>query len=387
MKIRNFVALSLALVLSYSGISTASAKMVQRTLNQIIYSLPPGPSPVAVTTLNAGQGKFWLTDFPNATGDPVACAASNPAALDPVKCDALSWLLPPWFPTKSYIYGATIGQQQIPDTHNGQFAFGIDRHGLAYRNGKPPWHQVGGDMQWRQLCSMWPGTKQEERCPVNGPPVLFDRTAGDRLWIEDDTLCWISGYTNSGSAICSPRTMWLTLAYEADDTDVPPTLSGWTTLFGPVAMERSIPGWSNYTIRASVNADWFDGYASGPGTKTRVTLAADHISSAYICPRALFTDFQCLGSQQQLTFNGGAAGATAVGGVPLVTDPMSFGIDPTNGIVVTIHTIDGAIQTHSIQPSVQYCYETGDRASNPIPLNCTTGSPSVGVLVRVENFY
>ena len=206
--------------------------------------------------------------------------------------------------------------------------------------------------------------------------------------MEDDTPCWISSAPGVVPAVCSPRTIWFTIWYEYDDTDTPPVLTGtgWNTNFGPVTMEATNPAWINYTIRISVDADLLDGIPAG--TKTRVTLAADHISSAYICSRAPFTDFQCAGPQQQLTFNGGSAGATAIGGI-ITSDVMNFGVDPTDGMTVTVHTVDGNIQTHSVMPSVQYSYRVGDDASNPAPSPSlyTPGTPSVGILTKIEQFY
>lgn len=332
---------------------------IQKSWNAMIYAIQPGTVP------------YWLSDFPSA---PIWLSAP---AGDPRLLEARNWIFPPWLPQKLYLVGnCYIGQQQPPDGQASQVSFGIDRGRLSYSSSVPPWHQAGGDQHWEQLASMWLGGTQEQKFPIVGPPKYLDRTK-DSIWLQFDLV--------SFGSPPSPRDIWLGFNYLADDTDVPPVLTGWNPLFA-MTMEGASPGWTNYTIAQVVDPDWFSGYATGAGSKIRVTLSADHISSAYIGPRVPYTAYQAA-SLSQLTF-GGNAGATANAQGLIVSDDMTFGIDTSNGVVVKIHTVDGAVRYRVIQPSAKSYYKVGvDDASNPNGTGYTTGGVSVNSVLKIEQFY
>jgi len=342
MKLRHLAALLLALILPFS---LASAKPIQKALTANIYAFPVGPM-------------FWTSGAPQA--------------------DGLNWIFPPWFPQKVYIVGATIGQQQPPDGKPGQISVGIDRKGLSYRNATSPFHQGGGDDQWDRIASMWIGGKQEQDFPISGPPKLLDRSAGDRLWIQNDT----QAFTGPPA---QPRSIWIVLNYQVDDTDVPPVLTGWNSLF-PMIMEGNAVGWGiNTTIAQVVDASWISGFVTGSASKTRVTFSADHISSAYIGARVPGTLHQAV-SLQQLTF-GGLPGAIANGSGLIVSDDMPWGIDTTNGVVITFHLVDGSVRYRTVQPSAKNYYKAGDDASNPNGAGYSTSVWSVNSVINIEQFY
>lgn len=380
-------------LLIFGLVAPAIARPIQKSLNTIIYALPVAPP--AGQTVPVGQPMFWLSDFPTATGSTAVCSAHP---RDPVGCDALNWILPPWFPRQAYIVSATIGQQQPPDGKQGQVAVGIDRKGLSYRNALPPYHQAGGDQQWDRIGSMWLGGMQEQDFPVLGAPKFLDRDAGDRLWLQIDASAFVvpgtgipsittaTGTTPGIPAVYMPRTIWVTLHYEADSADVTAApVTGWNSLFGPMTMEGFGTGWIDFTGVQTVSADWTEGFVSGPGTKTRVTFSADHIGSAYVCERVPFTLQQCT-NMHQLTFGGNPGAAANAAGI-IVSDDMPFGLDPTNGLEVRFHTIDGSVRNRVVQPSAKSYYKAGDDAANPNGSGYSADAIAVRGVVNIEQFY
>jgi hypothetical protein len=319
--------------------------LIQKSLNIIMYRLPVGPM-------------FWWSD----------AIASPPATPGRV------WIFPPWFPQKAYIVGVSMGQQEPPDGKAGQFSIGIDRGGLSALNALPPYYQAGGDLQWDDIGSFWTGGNQEFTPPDFSVPKLLDRGAGDRLWIQNDVQAY-------GTDPNYRRTLWWRLKWMVDETWVPPTPVGWTGVFGPMVMESSLTGWNGYTIAQAIHADWF---ASGAGTKTRVTIAADSISAAYIGPRVPNTACQT-SSMQQLTF-GGNPGATAVGGL-IVSDAMNFGIPTNNGIVVKFYINGNTMQYREINPSAQSYYKLGNDASTTSGTGYSASTNAVNGIVNIEQFY
>jgi hypothetical protein len=317
--------------------------IVQKSYNAVMYRLPVGPM-------------FWWTD----------AAPSPPAAPGRV------WVLPPWLPQKLYIVGATFGQQEDPDGKVGQFAIGIDRKGLSARNALAPLYQVGGDTQWDEIGDIWTNRDKTVTTPQWGAPKLLDRAAGDRLWIQNDVQAF-------GTDPNYRRTLWFRLEYEVDDAWVPPAPSGWTSMFGcQLPTEGISSGWGGYSIAAVFDADLF---YTGAGSQLRVTIAADHISSATIGALVPNTLQQTV-ADLPLTFGGNAGAAANASGV-IISDAMPFGLDPGNGLVVKfrIDSAAGAIKFRETHPSIHSYYKAPGAAGYSLSAYDALGT------VNVEQFY
>jgi hypothetical protein len=316
-----------------------------------MYRLPVGPM-------------FWWTDVP-------AAAFGAPQRV---------WVLPPWLPQKLYIVGATFGQQEIPDGKPGQFAVGIDRRGLSALNALPPFYQAGGDTQWDQIGDFWTDKNQTATTPEFAYPKILDRVAGDRLWIQNDVQAF-------GTDPAYRRTLWMRLKYVVDDAWLPPTPIGWASLLGgPMPMEGSLGGWGGYTIAQAFHADWF---ASGAGTKTRVTIAADHVSSAAIGVRVANTPHQAV-SMIPLTFGGGNTWGVADASGRIVSDDMNFGLPSDTGLVVKfrVDSVAGNVQFRETQPSTQsYFKAASDDVANSNGIEYTASVYGVNGIINIEQFY
>jgi hypothetical protein len=153
-------------------------------------------------------------------------------------------------------------------------------------------------------------------------------------------------------------------------------------------------GWNGYNMRVRVEAA---GLANGGGSKVRVTLNAStasgslSISKCYIGAAAASGDpYDFATTPTQLLFSG-SAGVTIAQNTPTVSDEITFSVDASKALVVSMYLTSGAlVGTAPGSPvtnwSTYYSLNPEEAGVANASSGYTLGSRAVYCLSKVESF-
>ena len=122
-------------------------------------------------TNDNGLPHFYLSDLLNTLGHP----------------DAEQIIFPTDIPRKFYITKIQIKKGGAIQSKYGAFSVTIDKRGISYATGLPPFHQQNSDFHLDyRLGILLDGNAEATHDFELGPYPLLDRDAGDKLWFQQD---------------------------------------------------------------------------------------------------------------------------------------------------------------------------------------------------------
>ncbi len=258
-------------------------------------------------------------------------------------------ILPPEFPLVAKFHSIQMRSESI----GGQFMAAIDKRGISFKTGIPPWHQSHSDFHHNQrLLSVPEGTLEARRdCTL---PYLLDQTKGDLLWVQLD------------GSVAGIKTLILGVE-RVDGYAFAP--SGWfpSMYWRPAANGNGTvpnffdnPGWQGYTLASVITPEALEIATGWSDLKARFAAG---LSAGFQIGKVTVGPLSGTGMTQM--FSGGNPGAT-VGAGGAADFQLGGVIDATAGVVVKAYfSGSSTLRSYQEQPGCLALFKSGDDTASP----------------------